>query len=86
MNVVELLGWVASLTVVGSMVFKTSSLRGTIWMRIINIIGSIFFVIYGVALPAYATAVTNLCLIFVHLFLIYKELHSRDEALHVKKR
>ena len=42
-------------------------------MRILNLTGSIFFVVYGFLLPAYATAITNSCALLLNAFYIVKE-------------
>ena len=47
MKSIEIIGLIASVLIVFSMVFKTTNYKGTIAMRIINGIGSIFFTIYG---------------------------------------
>ena len=73
MNNFEVIGIVASVLVVFSMVFKTTTYRGTMMMRILNLTGSIFFVVYGFLLPAYATAITNSCAFLLNAFYIVKE-------------
>ena len=74
--IVELIGIVATLFVLVSMCFKTTSFEGSLCMRIINIIGSAVFVVYGILLPAYSTAILNFALIIVnayHLIILIKE-------------
>ena len=73
MNNFEVIGIIASVLVVFSMVFKTTTYRGTMMMRILNLTGSIFFVAYGFLLPAYATAITNSCALLLNAFYIVKE-------------
>ena len=73
MNNFEVIGIIASVLVVFSMVFKTTTYRGTMMMRILNLTGSIFFVVYGFLLPAYATAITNSCALLLKAFYIVKE-------------
>lgn len=50
-------------------------------MRILNIIGSLVFVIYGLILPAYSTALLNGILVFVNayrlLMLIVKQKNNK---------
>lgn len=77
MNKFEIIGIIASILIVFSMAFKTTSYKGTMLMRIINTIGSIFFIIYGFILPAYATAITNCCGFVLNIFYIFKETHDR---------
>ena len=73
MNPKEIIGLIASLLIVLSMVFKTTTFKGTMLMRIINLLGSIFFIVYGFILPAYATAIANVCVLFINIFYIIKE-------------
>ena len=73
MNKTEIIGLIASILVVVSMVFKTTTYKGTMLMRILNLCGSIFFIIYGFILPAYSTAITNSCAFILNLFYIIKE-------------
>ena len=77
MNNFEVIGIIASVLVVFSMVFKTTTYRGTMLMRILNLAGSIFFIIYGFLLPAYATAITNSCAFILNLIYIIKEPYDR---------
>lgn len=58
------------------MLFKTTTIKGSIWMRGLNIIGSIIFVVYGALLPALSTAILNGILVFVntyHFIMLIKE-------------
>jgi len=75
----EIVGILASVLIVSSMVFKTTSYKGTIAMRSINLVGSVVFVVYGIMLPAYATAIANACLIFINLFYLLKEIRDHNK-------
>ena len=77
MNNFEVIGIIASVLVVFSMVFQTTTYRGTMMMRILNLTGSIFFIVYGFLLPAYATAITNTCALILNLIYIIKEPYDR---------
>lgn len=73
---VEIIGIVATLLILVSMSFKTTTLKASILMRITNIIGSVVFVVYGCLLPAISTAILNGVLVFVnsyHLIVLIKE-------------
>lgn len=72
--IVEIIGIIASIFIVVSMCFKTTTFKGTIIMRIINGLGSIIFVIYGILLPAIATLITNACAFFINIFYLIKEI------------
>lgn len=63
----EWLGIIASAIVLIS--FLTSNQIKT---RIINMIGCIVFVIYGLLLPAYSTAFMNFALLIVHIVFLIK--------------
>ena len=68
----EIIGITATLFILVSMLFNTLSFRGSLFMRILNIIGSMIFVVYGILLPAISTAVLNGVLIFVNGFHLIK--------------
>ena len=80
MSWVEIVGIAASAIVLFSMSFKTTTFKGTICMRIINLVGSVVFTLYGILLPAYATAIMNAILFFINIFYLVKE------TLDYKKR
>lgn len=73
MNVFEVIGLIASVLVVFSMVFKTTTYKGTMIMRVLNGLGSVFFIIYGFILPAIATAITNICAFVLNIYWLVKE-------------
>lgn len=76
MNKVELVGIIASLLIIASMSCTTRTYKGALTMRIINIIGSVVFVIYGALLPAFSTAFLNAVLVVVnvyHTYMLVKE-------------
>ncbi len=78
---IEIVGIVATIFILISMCFKTTSFKGSLFMRILNIIGSVVFVVYGVLLPAISTAILNGALIIVntyHLIILIKE-NKREE-------
>ena len=80
---IDAIGLIASLLIVTSMLFRTTTYAGTMVMRIINALGSIFFVYYGFIpnpfqtnyyVPnALATGITNGILFIVNMYYIYKE-------------
>lgn len=70
---VDIIGLTASLLVVFSMIFKTTTYKGTMLMRTLNLIGSVFFIVYGMMLPAYATAVTNMAVFVLNIVYLVKE-------------
>ena len=70
--IVEIIGIIATILILVSMCFTTLSFKGSLCMRIGNIIGSVAFVVYGILLPAYSTAILNGCLIIVNAYHIVK--------------
>ena len=65
---IEIIGIVATLLILASMCFKTTTLKGNLWMRGINIVGSIVFAVYGFLLPAYSTGALNTVLVVVNAY------------------
>ena len=73
---IEIIGIIATVIILASMCVKTTSHRGSFWMRVINIVGCLIFVIYGIFLPAVSTAILNSALVVVnavHLILLVKD-------------
>lgn len=65
--------------------FKTTSIKGTIAMRIINMLGSVAFVFYGLLIKATATAITNFILFFLNLSYIIIEIKSHNKNINTSK-
>ena len=79
---IEIIGIVATLFILVSMSFKTTTFKASIWRRITNIVGSVVFVVYGCLLPAISTAILNGVLVFVnsyHLIVLIKESKKTKE-------
>lgn len=74
--VIECIGIVSTIFILFSMLFKTTTLKGDIRMRILNLIGSAIFVVYGCLLAALSTAILNTALVIInsyHLINLLKE-------------
>lgn len=41
-------------------------------IRIINTVGCLLFIVYGLIVPAYPVAVANLIIVFINLYHLYK--------------
>lgn len=70
MNLIEICGFIAT-----ALVFISFLPKNVKFIRWANLVGSIFFVIYGFGIGAFWTGLMNFGLIFVqlyHLFRIYK--------------
>lgn len=63
-----------------SMCFKSSTTRGNLVMRLLNMIGSIIFIVYGIMLSAFSTILLNVVMVIVHLYYMIKLL--RDMRLN----
>ena len=64
--IIELIGIIATLFILTSMLFKTNTTKGAIIMRSINLVGSAIFVVYGSLLPAISTAILNAGLVIIN--------------------
>ena len=65
---IELIGIASTVLILFSMLFKTTTLKGDIRMRALNLAGSAVFVVYGCLLPAISTAVLNGALVIVNIY------------------
>lgn len=73
---IETIGIIATLLILFSMLFRTTTLKGDIRMRALNLVGSAVFTVYGILIPAYSTAILNGALIIIntyHLIMLVKE-------------
>ncbi|NNI44466.1 YgjV family protein [Pasteurella multocida] len=66
-NVNELLGYAAGLLVAISFLFKN-----IIFIRVINGIGAILFVIYALCIDAYPVAGLNAFLVLIHIYQLWR--------------
>ena len=64
---IELLGYMATFFVAASFLFKS-----IIHLRVVNTIGAVLFVVYGLMKGAYPVAVLNAFLVFVNLYQLYR--------------
>lgn len=82
----EIWGIIATVFIIASMTFNSTTKFTNILMRVLNTIGSIFFVIYGIILPAYSTAVLNGLCCVVNIYNIFILLRNKevvnDSRLH----
>ena len=70
---IEIIGTFAAVIVAASMCFKTSTRKGTILLRSVNILGSLLFLVYGLLLPAYSTALLNVAAIVINIYRLTKD-------------
>lgn len=65
--VIEVIGYVASAFVLFSFLLKDIK-----WIRIVNIVGAVSFVVYGFLTKTYPTAFMNVALVLVHIYYLIK--------------
>lgn len=66
-NIVEWIGYLASILIVISLM-----MTNIIKLRIINSVGCIVFVIYGLLVKSYPVALSNLAIVLINLYNLYK--------------
>ena len=66
-TVFEIIGYLGS-----SFVLISFLLKDIKWIRVVNIVGAIFFVAYGAYTKTWATAFMNTALVGVHIFYLVK--------------
>jgi hypothetical protein len=71
--VLELVGYVASVLVAISLMMSS-----ILKLRVINLVGSAAFVVYGGLIGAYPVAVVNLLIVFINLYYLRQMLASRE--------
>ncbi len=74
---IEAIGYVGSALVLVSMLM-TSVVR----LRIINLIGSIIFALYAIAIGSYPTAIMNIALAIINIYHLYK-IFNEQKSYHM---
>ena len=79
--VLEIVGYAASVLVAVSLMMSS-----ILKLRVINLVGSLAFTIYGVLIQAYPVAAVNLLIVFINLYYLRQMLGSREyfKLLQVK--
>ena len=62
-NLYEVIGYAGSVFVAISL-----TMRSLLWLRVINLVGCVFFVVYGVAIGAWPVAGLNMFIVLVNLY------------------
>ncbi len=65
---VDIIGYIASIFVLISFMMKDIDI-----LRIVSIVGCVFFLIYGYCSDAYPTIVVNIMVIILNLYQLYKK-------------
>lgn len=75
---VAIVGLLASIIVLVSMCFNTRTQRGEFLMRVLNFIGSVISVIYGIVLgpTGFGVIILNGPLVFINLIYLFKSRSS----------
>lgn len=76
---IEFIGILAGVFILISLVFRSTTRKTEILMRILNSVGAVLFIIYGLLLPAYSTAIINACILAVNIYNIYALLTRINE-------
>lgn len=71
--VLEIVGYAASVLVAVSLMMSS-----ILKLRVINLVGSLAFTIYGVLIHAYPVAAVNLLIVFINLYYLRQMLGSRE--------
>lgn len=64
----EIVGIIATITVLISFLMSKP-----FWIRVINIIGAVLFVVYGILIHSMSTWILNSALIIIHVIYLSKE-------------
>lgn len=78
---IQVIGYIASVVIVLSLCFPTHTRKSTLMLRIINLIGSAFFMAYGILTNTIPTAVLNGATIvvdIVQIVLLYVKKPPKD--------
>lgn len=66
-DVYEIIGYLGAFLVLASFILKDIK-----WIRIVNIIGAVFFIIYGISTNTIVNVILNIALIIVHIYYLVK--------------
>ena len=70
--------WIELIGILGSVFVLISFLmKDILVIRIVNIVGSVIFIVYGIIIGAMATWFVNAALIVVHIIYIIRELKNK---------
>jgi hypothetical protein len=78
----EIIGIIASVLVVISALSKTTTYKGTVWLRVTNTLGSVFFIIYGAALGAWSTMMCNIGMFIISIIYLCIEMKGHKKKMY----
>lgn len=70
----DITGIIANICIISGFCFKDVK-----WIRILNLIGSVMFLIYGLLVGALYTWIANLIMIFVNVYHLIKLVKNKGE-------
>lgn len=76
----EIIGIVASIFVLVAMTVKSSTTKGNIIMRVVNVIGSAAFIVYGFCIGAWSTAFMNIAAVVINGFFLFRLANELKEV------
>lgn len=68
MKLVEILGICATATILISMCFKTMTFKGSLYMRIINIIGNGLFCVYAILISSISSSILAVGIVIINVY------------------
>lgn len=71
---IEVIGMIATISLIISMMVNTKNPKTVIMMRALNAVACVAFVVYGLLLSAYSTAISNGFIFFVDMWYLYKNI------------
>ena len=77
-NAYEAVGLVATVLLVISLFFNTKTFKGTLCMRVLNLLCSGVWIVYGVLLGLLATFVSNILCVLINLYYLILAVKNRD--------
>ncbi len=72
-TIYEIIGYVASILVAVSLM-----MRSILRLRIINLLGALFFTVYGLLIRAYPVAAVNFFIVLIDLYYLYDMLKAKE--------
>ena len=77
-NAYEAVGLVATVLLVISLCFNTKTFKGTLCMRVLNLLCSGVWIVYGVLLGLLATFVSNILCVLINLYYLILAVKNKD--------
>ena len=77
-NAYEAVGLVATVLLVISLCFNTKTFKGTLCMRVLNLLCRGVWIVYGVLLGLLATFVSNILCVLINLYYLILAVKNRD--------